>query len=189
MSKRLLTTHCYISVIVNKILFYASGETKPVDFKNVRAGYESLRCWWLAREKSGRAAFPSRELGSTSCAATAVRAAARMAIALVGVLSNGKEGEEGSFQPYPSALLGTLPFPLGKGSQLDPQQKHRFQGGLWECQRVGQLLADVLERLKKTKDRISVHFLFLFWVLAGTQVLWENEATWKAQDGYALEQW
>lgn len=46
--------NCCISVIVNKILFYASGETKMVDFKNTGAGHESLSLWLVVYSLGAR---------------------------------------------------------------------------------------------------------------------------------------
>lgn len=64
-----------------------------------------------------------------------------------------KEVSEGSFQPCLAMLLGTHPFLLGKGSQLDPQQRHPFQSGLQQCQGEGEFFPDVLGETEEKKGQ------------------------------------
>lgn len=92
--------------------------------------------WFIPWERDvpvplfGRAVFPCEVLGCTSCKARALRPARHMAAAPVGLLSNDKRGSRGRFQPCLALLLGTDHFLLGKGSRMDPPQKHRFPSGL-----------------------------------------------------------
>lgn len=73
-----------------------------------------------------------------------------MGMSLVGAFSNDKRGFRGRFS---ALLLGTDPFLLGKGSQLDPQQRHHFQSGLQECQREGQFFPDMLGETEEKKGQ------------------------------------
>lgn len=109
----------------------------------------------------GRAVFPCRVLGSTSCNATAFRAASHMAMALVGVLINDKRSLRGRFSDLFSWAPWHTSFPPGEEQPTGSPTKASLPEWVMECWREGRLLADVLGETKENKGQNFCTLSFL----------------------------